>query len=306
MDQLTLLRESDIKIQLPCNERNFGLRIPSVTETLGVGHVLQFLPPAVVPPKPAANMGIMAYYIRIVTLWKRVVKSVISPSPYPGVFFFSLFLISPIRRYVNTVTFGPPPWQPDSEFASLEADLRLWRRELPEFVEYSADTIYARLDSNQLGSLMLIHCTYHHNFLELYKFSMPDLFRLEKRFVVFPQEHHVFIKIVQAEAYFHAGRIASILAEAVEHGPKLLSDALLPFFVYDSSRVMLYYVSQLLDPGRVDASMRVKEAVKAVEGNRHILRVMSPLFPIAESLVCEPPQLPQGFLPINGSTGSNN
>ncbi|KAK0388456.1 hypothetical protein NLU13_4700 [Sarocladium strictum] len=260
VDQLTLLRETDIKIQLPCNERNFGLRIASVTETLGVGHVLQFLPPAIVPPKPASNMGIMAYYIRIVTLWKRVV------------------------RYINSVTTGPPPWLPESEFASLESDLRLWRRELPEFVEYSADTIYARLDSNQLGSLMLIHCTYHHNFLELYKFSMPDLFRLEKRFVVFPQEHREFIKVVQAEAFFHANQISSILAEAVEHGPRLLSDALLPFFVYDSSRVMLYYVSQLLDPNRVDAVGKMTEAVQAVESNRHILRVMSPLFPIADSL----------------------
>lgn len=73
-DQLTLLRENDIKIQLPCNERNFGLRIPSVTETLGVGHVLQFLPPSVVPRRPAENMGIMAYYIRIVTLWKKIVR----------------------------------------------------------------------------------------------------------------------------------------------------------------------------------------------------------------------------------------
>lgn len=76
IDQLTLLREADIKIQLPCNERNFRLRIPCVTETLGVGHVLQFLPPAIVPRRPASNMGIMAYYIRIVTLWKRVVRFV--------------------------------------------------------------------------------------------------------------------------------------------------------------------------------------------------------------------------------------
>ena len=75
-EQMALLRESDIKIQLPCNERSFGLRIASVTETLGVGHVLQSLPPAVVPNKPAANMGIMAYYVRIVTLRKRVVRFV--------------------------------------------------------------------------------------------------------------------------------------------------------------------------------------------------------------------------------------
>ena len=80
IDQLSLLRENDIKIQLPCNERNFGLRIASVTETLGVGHVLQFLPPAIVPRRPAANMGIMAYYIRIVTLWKKVVRYVVASS----------------------------------------------------------------------------------------------------------------------------------------------------------------------------------------------------------------------------------
>ncbi|KAG6065069.1 hypothetical protein E4U16_000543 [Claviceps sp. LM84 group G4] len=133
VDQLTLLRENDIKIQLPSNERNFGLRIPSVTETLGVGHVLQFLPPAVVPRRPTANMGIMAYYIRVVALWKRIV------------------------RYVNHFHAASPPlWEPDSLFAALEADLHLWRQELPDFVDYTAETIYARLDSNQLGALVLI------------------------------------------------------------------------------------------------------------------------------------------------------
>ena len=74
VNSLTLWREADIKVQLPCNERNFGLRIPCVTETLAVGHVLQSLSPAIVPPKPAENMGIMAYYIRVTTLRKRILK----------------------------------------------------------------------------------------------------------------------------------------------------------------------------------------------------------------------------------------
>ncbi|OAQ62375.1 fungal transcriptional regulatory protein [Pochonia chlamydosporia 170] len=259
VDQLTLLRENDIKIQLPSNERNFGLRIPSVTETLGVGHVLQFLPPAIVPRKPAANMGIMAYYIRVVALWKRIV------------------------RYVNHLHAGPPPWQPDSLFAALDADLHLWRRELPDFVEYSTETIYARLDSNQLGSLVLIHCTYHHNYLELYKLTMPDLFKLSKPFT-FPPEHDEFLQTAQANAYYHAQQIADILAEAAEHGSRLLSDSLLPFFVYDSSRVMLYYVARLLDPNRPDAEVKLRDAVKAVESNNRVLRMMSTLFPIAQSL----------------------
>lgn len=261
IDQLTLLQENDIKIQLPCNERNFGLRIASVTETLGVGHVLQFLPPSVVPRRPAANMGIMAYYIRIVTLWKKIV------------------------RYVNRLDSSTRPWLPESDFAALDSDLRLWRRELPDFVEYSTETIYARLDSNQLGALVLIHCTYHHNYLELYKLSMPDLFKLSKPLVV-PPDQIEFFQSAQDNCYFHAQQIADILAEASDHGARLLSDSLLPYFVYDSSRVMLYYVARILDPNREDAQEKVRDAIHAVESNNRVLRLMSSLFPIAKSLVC--------------------
>ncbi|OAA71535.1 Fungal transcriptional regulatory protein [Cordyceps fumosorosea ARSEF 2679] len=263
IDQLTLLRENDIKIQLPCNERNFGLRIASVTETLGVGHVLQFLPPSVVPRRPAENMGIMAYYIRIVTLWKKIVRYV--------------------NRLDSRLDVSPPPWQPDSDFAALDADLRLWRRELPDFVEYSAETIYARLDSNQLGALVLIHCTYHHNYLELYKLSMPDLFKLSKPLSI-PPEHQDFFHAAQADCYHHAQQIADILAEAADHGVRLLSDSLLPYFVYDSSRVMLYYVARLLDPHRLDAQDKVRDAINAVESNNRVLRMMVALFPIAQLL----------------------
>ncbi|KAM3505502.1 hypothetical protein MY10362_002907 [Beauveria mimosiformis] len=263
IDQLTLLRENDIKIQLPCNERNFGLRIACVTETLGVGHVLQFLPPSVVPRQPAENMGIMAYYIRIVTLWKKIVRYV--------------------NRLDSRIDASLPPWLPESDFAALDADLRLWRRELPDFVEYSAETIYARLDSNQLGALVLIHCTYHHNYLELYKLSMPDLFKLSKPLSI-PPEHQEFFQAAQSNCYHHAQQIADILAEAADHGARLLSDSLLPYFVYDSSRVMLYYVARLLDPNRLDAQDKVRDAIHAVESNNRVLRMMVALFPIAQSL----------------------
>ncbi|CAG7560160.1 unnamed protein product [Fusarium equiseti] len=259
VDQLTLLREADIKIQLPCNERNFRLRIPCVTETLGVGHVLQFLPPAIVPRRPAANMGIMAYYIRIVTLWKRVV------------------------RYVKHLNTSPPPWLPESDFAVLDADLRSWGRHLPEFISYSTDTIYARLESDQLGSLVLLHCTYHHNLLDLYRISMPDLFKLIKPFY-FPPNQEEFLQSLQVDCFYHAKQIATILAEAVQHGARYLADSLLPCFAYDSSRVMLYYIARLLDLSRPDAETIVVDAINAVESNSKILRTMAALFPLADSL----------------------
>ncbi|KAG9253770.1 uncharacterized protein F5Z01DRAFT_674653 [Emericellopsis atlantica] len=255
-DPLITMKESEIKIQLPCNERNFGLRIASVTETLGVGHVLQCLSPAMVPRKPADNMGIMAYYIRIVTLWKR------------------------ISNYVSKPDTGPAPWLPSSEFAALDADMSRWRRELPEFVEYSPDTIYARLDSNQLGALMLIHCTYHHAYLELYKIALPELYGLPNS-PTFPPEQNEAWQALQAESYFHARQIAHLLAEAAEHGPRLLSDAALPWFALESSRVMMYYVGRILPAGRVDVSERVKEAVEATEANVELLKIMGALFPVS-------------------------
>lgn len=148
---------------------------------------------------------------------------------------------------------------------------------------------------------MLIHCTYHHNYLELYKISMPDLYRLRPPptsrspsppstssssfAAVFPAEHTELLQALQADCYFHAREIARLLAEAAEHGIRLLSDSVLPFLILDSSRVLLYYVARLLDPDRMDASERFQEAVEAVEGNKKLLRMMAPLFPVSETFV---------------------
>lgn len=113
---------------------------------------------------------------------------------------------------------------------------------------------------------------------------MPDLFKLRKP-LTFPPDQQEFVQSVQADCYFHALQISNILRGIAEHGPRLFSDSLLPFFVYESSRVMLYYIVQLLNPSRSDAKAKVKEAIKAVESNNSVMRIMSPMFPVAETLV---------------------
>lgn len=74
VDQLTLLNDSDIKIQLPCHSRNFLLEIPCITEVLERGLVLDFLPKTIVPVNPNENMGMMAYFVRLVSIRKRVLR----------------------------------------------------------------------------------------------------------------------------------------------------------------------------------------------------------------------------------------
>jgi hypothetical protein len=74
VDQLTILNERDIKLQLPCNERQFLLQIPNVTERLQPGMLHDFLAAEDIPERPRDNMGMSAYYVRIVYIWQRVLR----------------------------------------------------------------------------------------------------------------------------------------------------------------------------------------------------------------------------------------
>lgn len=74
VDQLTLIKESDIKIQLPCNERNFLLQKPCITEVLEPGQFLRFLPADVLPTYPLDNMGVRSYYLRFISIRRKVLK----------------------------------------------------------------------------------------------------------------------------------------------------------------------------------------------------------------------------------------
>lgn len=74
VDQLTLVDEKDMKIQLPCNERNFMQQIPCMTETLGAGNRLRFIGEDVDTRTMLPNMGIMAYFVRHISIRKKVLR----------------------------------------------------------------------------------------------------------------------------------------------------------------------------------------------------------------------------------------
>lgn len=74
IDQLTLIKESDIKIQLPCTERNFLLQFPCITEVLEPGQFLKFITPEALPSYPKDNMGIRAYYLRYIAIRRKILK----------------------------------------------------------------------------------------------------------------------------------------------------------------------------------------------------------------------------------------
>jgi hypothetical protein len=74
VDQLTLINAKDLQIQLPCDDQSFLLQIPRITEMMEPGRVLNLIPAALRPHCPAENLGMMAYFVRIVELRKRVLR----------------------------------------------------------------------------------------------------------------------------------------------------------------------------------------------------------------------------------------
>jgi hypothetical protein len=74
VNQLTLLEDKDLKIQLPCDSHNFSLGTACITEILEEGKVLGFISQDQIQNQPTQNMGIEAYFIRLVSIRKRVLR----------------------------------------------------------------------------------------------------------------------------------------------------------------------------------------------------------------------------------------
>ncbi|CBF87498.1 uncharacterized protein ANIA_11216 [Aspergillus nidulans FGSC A4] len=267
VDQLMLIDERDIKIQLPCNERRFVQETACVTRTLD-GGVLGFLQPDTIPINPDENMGIMAYFVQHIQVRKQVL------------------------RYIKHLDTAISPWLPNSEFAILDKACWKWYDNLPESLQFTTSTIYARKASSQLGALVLLHCSHYQTLCDLYRLGAPALFKLRSA-IDFPPEQSEFLQKLRGDLYNAARTLATIIGEAERHGPYILSDTWLPTITYDSSRIMLYYLTQLIDPREQDSKELVVQTIPYLESNIRALKAMQPLNAVSERLV----RLPQTTKP---------
>ncbi|CAG8923331.1 unnamed protein product [Penicillium salamii] len=259
VDQLTLMDERDIKIQLPCNERNFTQQLPCLTETLTPGSWLKILPGHFEPDALLPNMGIMAYFIRHISIRKRVL------------------------RYIKHLGDAIVPWDPESEFSVLDSDCRAWYASLPPSLQFTPAAVYIRKDTSQLGALCLLHCAYYQTICDLYRLGAPALYKLRAAFD-FPPEQHDFLRHLQQVLFDAARALASIIGQTARHGPRMLSDSWLPTILYDSCRIMIYHLTQVLDPELESTKSLIIATIPLLHGNINGLRLMGSLNSIANSL----------------------
>ncbi|KAJ5503751.1 hypothetical protein N7463_006625 [Penicillium fimorum] len=259
VDQLMLMDERDIKIQLPCNERNFTQQIPCLTETLYPGSWLKLLPEDIDTKTLLPNMGIMAYSIRQISIRKRVL------------------------RYIKHLGEAMVPWDPASEFAHLDSDCRAWYDSLPASLQFTPDAIYIRKDTSQLGALCLLHCTHYQTICDLYRLGAPALYKLRAAFD-FPPEQGEFLRHLQQVLFDSARALATIIGQTAAHGPQMLADSWLPTIAYDSSRIMVYHLTHILDPRSENAKALLLAAIPLLRSNINALKLMGSLNAIASSL----------------------
>ncbi|KAI0132181.1 hypothetical protein BJ170DRAFT_234301 [Xylariales sp. AK1849] len=259
VDELTLVRDQDMKIQLPCNERNFMLQIPCLVETLQTGEYLPFVSLEDRAKGPTDTLDLQAQFIRLLCLRRKVL------------------------RYVKHLDTALPPWLPGSEFSRLETDLFLWYEQLPNSLQYTRTAIYMRKESSQLGALLLLHWTYHQSLCDLNRIGMRELFRIRCA-IAFPPEQVKFQAWVQDRCMEHATGISLIFEEALRHGPEAFADTWLPVIAHDSIRVIVHYVARLLGTVKDKLTLIRPHAILCIQANIAALKKMMPMFQLAKPL----------------------
>ncbi|KAE8443607.1 hypothetical protein EG329_001540 [Mollisiaceae sp. DMI_Dod_QoI] len=261
VDQLTLIEDKDIRIQLPCNERNFLQQIPSITESITEGQFLRFIPNNLKPTDAKPNMGIMAQFIRVSSIRKRTLS------------------------YLKTIDTSQSPTLPDPEFSQLETMFREWYELLPSTHRLTPTSIYTRKDSGQLGALFLMHFTYHISLCDLYRLSMPMLLPgLLKKWanVNLTPDQQSFRIEYQRKCFERAKSVAEIFSRCIEHGPRTLTDTWLPTCAFESLRTMLYYSVEGMGHTSESGRQFLYEVTPLCRANMRSLKMMIPLFATAE------------------------
>ena len=144
--------EDYMHIQLPIKESHFQMEVPGPTEDLE-GNIPNPVSPGIGQvSNPRDNMGVAAYVIRAVVLWKRVVK------------------------YLNLGGKDKDPhpiWDPLSQFADLRRQLNRLRDNLPPHLLFNDANLQSHASERVANQFLYLHIIHAQNALFLTRFAIP-------------------------------------------------------------------------------------------------------------------------------------
>lgn len=192
----SFLNEDYMFIQLPIKESHFRMEVPSHTEDLD-GHV---------PLRPSrssledheaeakANMGVAAYVIRAVVIWKRVVQ------------------------YLNLggkEKDAHPIWDPLSQFANLQRQIGQLKASLPSSLQYNQDNLQAHITERLANQFIFLHIVLAQNSLFLHRFAIPTEPNTHRPY--HPSTPKPFLSTAATTVLEAASTISKLLADSTGH-----------------------------------------------------------------------------------------
>lgn len=210
---------SNIRIQLPCNERNFDFDLPEVTEPLeqpAPG------PDGVIPPM-TDDIGFLALHIRVCLLRSRILqytKNMIHGNPTP-------------EQIANL----------PARFAELESQLGAFAARLPVSFNWSEANVRLRAYSPRLCVFVMTHMWWEQCHIDLYRVAahsgvsrdaLPQnmMARIEA-------SHPGFAGICRRQIFEHARAMADMFSLMLALDGVPVTDMDLPVCLYQCAR-MLY------------------------------------------------------------------
>ena len=119
---------------------------------------------------------------------------------------------------------------------------------------------------------------------DLYRLGAPKLYKLRAAFT-FPPEESTFLRHLQWTLFDHARSLASIVQDVAHYGTAIMADSWLPTMTYDSCRIMLYYLTQLIEPFEDSSKQLILQTMPLLQRSLHNLWEMQALHAVAEPLV---------------------
>jgi hypothetical protein len=207
-------RPEAIRVQLPCNERNFEYDLPETTEPL-----VPVAGPDGNPPPLPDDVGFLALHIRVCWLRSRV-----------------LMYTKPLPNNYTPADLEELP----QRVAALEEDLRQFAARLPASFRWSEPNVRLRAYSPRLCVYLMTHVWWEMCHCELYRVvlaGLPDglpanaIVRLDPGFVA----------ACRRKAYEHARAMADMFGVllTMDNGVPV-TDLDLPVCVYWCARMLLY------------------------------------------------------------------
>ncbi|KAJ9663980.1 hypothetical protein H2198_000483 [Neophaeococcomyces mojaviensis] len=195
----SFLSEEYMSIQLPIKESHFQMEIPGQTEDLD-GHVplsksrSSLADQSDLQAEAKSNMGVGAYIVRAVVVWKRIVK------------------------YLNLGGKDKDPysiWDDRSQFASLQRQIVQLKASLPTSLIYNKDNLATHATERLANQFLCLHVIIAQTSLFLHRFAIPTAPNTHRPYP--PNTPKSFLATAATTVLDAALQISTFLADSTGH-----------------------------------------------------------------------------------------